>query len=366
MTKTKFRLAIGVIALAIAISAMNFFIPRKPTLEDKIGQMLMFGFLGSTPEGKWERRVAEQIAEGKVGGVVFLGHNFKTRKGVVGLTKIFGDAKSSPPPFIALDMEGGFVQRLGAKLDYEKIPPAQTIAETMTPFEAKKLFDKLAVMTGEAGFNVNLGPVVDLLITPENPVVGKWKRSYGEAPDTVIAYAQQFVAAHREKSILTVLKHFPGHGSSLADSHDGFVDISESWSAKELIPFKKLIESGYATAIMPGHLILDSKGTEPVSLSKAHITGTLRNALKFRGLVISDDLQMSAIRKNFTYKKALVLAINAGVDVLMISNSAKPDLELPTRTITIIKQAVKDNRVAKSSIDSAYVRILAAKKKLRR
>ena len=366
-TRLNTAISVGLVLVTLVLSAV-YYVSRSqpPTLDDKIGQMLLFGFLGSKPQGKWARRVAEQIAVGEIGGVVFLGHNFKTRQGVKGLTKLFGDANASQPAFIALDMEGGFVQRLGAKLNYEKIPPAQIIAQTLELDAARKLFDKLALMTASAGFNVNLGPVVDLLISPENPVVGKWQRSYGADPDKVIAYAHQFIAAHRQKNILTVLKHFPGHGSSLSDSHDGFVDISKSWHKKELIPFKQLIKNGDATAIMPGHVILHTDTSKPVSLSKGDINGLLRTELKFNGLVISDDLQMSAIGKNFSYEQALILAINAGVDVLMISNTVKPDLDLPVKTIKIIKRAIKDNRVAKSRVDSAYNRILSAKKKMRR
>lgn len=340
--------------------------PVHPTLDEKIGQMLMFGFSGSRPDGQWARRLSQQISDGEVGGVVFLGHNFKTREDVIGLTGMFGKARRDLPAFLALDMEGGFVQRLGGKLGYDKIPPAQTIAETMSVPEARKQFDKLAAMTAEAGFNVNLGPVVDLRVNPDNPVIAKWRRSYGRDGDKVVAFARSFIAAHRQRNILAVLKHYPGHGSSLSDSHDGFVDISATWTAKELLPFKKLIETGSADAIMPGHLILNRGDAKPVSLSKTHIAGGLRSELKFNGLVICDDLQMAAIRKNYTYEAALILAINAGVDVLMISNSAKPDLELPAKTIKIIKQAVNDNRITKSRIDSAYHRVLAAKKSLRR
>ena len=355
-----------VIAASLILTSWLSWWPGTPTLNDKIGQMLMVGFLGSKPQGKWARRLATQIADGEVGGVVFLGHNFKTKPGVLGLTKLFGSTGARHAPFLALDMEGGFVQRLGEKLNYEKIPPAQTIAETMSPRQAKVVFDKLATMTRQAGFNVNLGPVADLLITPKNPVIGKWKRSYSADPKKVFSYAQQFIAAHRQQKILTVLKHFPGHGSSLSDSHDGFVDISKTWSAKELKPFKALIKSGDAVAIMPGHVILRAGESKPVSLSKRDLNGLLRKKLKFSGLVISDDLQMSAIRENFTYPETLVLAINAGVDVLMISNTVKPDLDLPIKTIKIIKRAIKNKQIKKSSIDSAYNRILAAKKLLRR
>lgn len=350
----------------VGVSGVPVVQAGEPSLGKKIGQMLVVGFLGSKAGDKWPKRLAGQIRKGEVGGVVFLGHNFKSRAGVAGLTKLFRQASPQVPVFLALDMEGGYVQRLGAKLGYPKVPPALTIARSMSPQQARAWFDKLAAISASAGFNVNLGPVVDLYITPKNPVVGKWKRAYSASPQKVAAYARQFVAAHRKKRILAVLKHFPGHGSSLTDSHAGFVDISKTWKAKELKPFSMMIKSGDAPAIMPGHLIVKNSKGLPASLSRQVIAGTLRGKLGYRGLVMSDDLQMSAIRKNFSYKKALVLAINAGVDVLMISNSAKPDIDIPRKTISIIKKAVRSGKISTARINTAYRRIMAAKKSIRR
>jgi beta-N-acetylhexosaminidase len=327
-----------------------------------IGQMLMMGFPGSNPDGSWPKRLAAQISRGQVGGVVMLGYNFKSKASVKRLTAMFRQAAGRRKLFIALDMEGGAVQRLGRKLGYPAIHSARRIAKTQTPQQAQRTYSRLASISRSAGFNMNLGPVVDLLINPSNPVIGRWNRSYGSDPARVVAYASAFVKAHRAQGIVTVLKHFPGHGSSLSDSHDGFVDISSTWRNKELEPFAKMIAKGDAVAIMPGHLIHRKiAGSVPVSISRKAIKGLLRNKLKFRGLVLSDDLQMGAIAKNFSYRSAVIRAVNAGVDMLMISNSRKPDKNLPAKTIAIISNAIDKGQISEATVRAAYKRIQRAK-----
>lgn len=332
-------------------------------LNKMIGQMLMLGFQGTSAKGTGARRLAAQIKNGEVGGVVMLGYNFKSKPAVKGLTSLFKNAAGSRKVFLAVDMEGGSVQRLGHKLGYPRIASARSTARRQTPQAAKVTFSKLAQISKDAGFNMNLGPVADLLINPANPVIAKWNRSYGPDPKKVTAYARAFVQAHRELGVISVLKHFPGHGSSRTDSHEGFVNITNSWRSVELEPFEVLISSGHAPAIMPGHLIHKKIATDgvPVSISKPAITGLLRGQLGYQGLVISDDLQMGAIASNYGYKNTLIRAVNAGVDVLMISNSRKPDPNLPSKTIAIIAKAVKDGHIAKAKIEAAYKRIQRAK-----
>ncbi|MEP3475744.1 MAG: glycoside hydrolase family 3 N-terminal domain-containing protein [Hyphomicrobiales bacterium] len=328
-----------------------------------IGQMLMMGFQGGSAKGASAKRLANQIKKGQVGSVVFLGYNFKSKSSVKQLTSLFKNAAGSNRLFIALDMEGGSVQRLGRKLGYPSIPSARSIAKKQSPAQAKSTYKKLASISKSAGFNMNLGPVVDLLINPRNPVIAKWNRAYSADPKKVIEFARSFVKAHKEAGIITVLKHFPGHGSSIGDSHEGFVNISSTWKNKELDPFNQLIKSGDAPAIMPGHLIhkrIASDGV-PVSISKPAISGLLRKKLNYSGLVISDDLQMGAIAKNYSYKNTIIRAVNAGVDILMISNSRKPDANLPAKTIALISKAIDEGKIAPGKIESAYKRIMRAK-----
>jgi beta-N-acetylhexosaminidase len=292
-----------------------------------------------------------------------LGYNFKSQASVKGITSTFRRAAGKRGVLLSVDMEGGSVQRLGRKLGYPSVSSAGSLAKRVSPEAAQAHFSKLAKISRSAGFNMNLAPVVDLLINPSNPVIGKWRRSYGKDPEKVTKYARAFVKAHMKEKVLPVLKHFPGHGSSRGDSHDGFVDISSTWEKQEMLPFAMLIESGDAPAIMPGHLVHKTIASDgmPVSISKAAITGVLRGRLKYQGLVVSDDLQMGAIAKNYGYRKTLIRAINAGVDMLMISNSRKPDPNLPRKTIAIIKDAIAKGEITPETIDAAYSRIKKAK-----
>lgn len=357
----------AIVALALMTGAAMPSAHAAPGLNTMIGQMLMMGFPGSNPNGSWPKRLSAQIARGEVGGVVMLGYNFKSKKGVKQLTTLFRRAAGNGKVFLALDMEGGAVQRLGRKLGYPAVSSARTIARTRTPKQARAAFAKLARISRDAGFNMNFGPVVDLLITPDNPVIARWNRSFGADPVKVASYARAFVQAHRAAGVVSVLKHFPGHGSSRSDSHDGFVDITHSWRDKELKPFALLIASGDAPAIMPGHLIhkkIASDGV-PVSISRAALSGVLRKKLKFGGLIVTDDLQMAAIAKNYSYKTTVIRAVNAGVDILMISNSRKPDKDLPRKTIAIIANAVAKGKIARATIEAAYRRIMRAKSAIR-
>lgn len=351
-----------VVALLL-LSLTGLPVRAEVPLEAKIGQMLMMGFQGSSAGSPGAQRLAGQIKRGEVGAVVMLGYNFGNKAAVKGLTSLFRQAGGATNVLLAVDMEGGSVQRLGRKMGYPSVASAGATAQRMSPAEAKGQFAKLADICRDAGFNMNLGPVVDLLINPSNPVIGKWRRSYGDNPEKVTQYARAFVQAHMERKVLPVLKHFPGHGSSRGDSHDGFVDISGTWQKQEMLPFAMLIESGDAPAIMPGHLIHKGVASDglPVSISKAALKGVLRGRFNYKGLVVSDDLQMGAIAKNYGYSQTLIRAVNAGVDMLMISNSRKPDPNLPAKTIAIIADAVKKGLIDKSVIDAAYERIKKAK-----
>jgi len=362
-----FKRALPTITLtALFLSATLTPVRADEQLNKMIGQMLMMGFQGSSANAPGAKRLAKQINAGQVGGVVMLGYNFKSKSAVKGLTSLFKRAAGNQKVFLAVDMEGGSVQRLGSKLGYPRIPSARTTAKRQTPAQAKATFRKLAQISRDAGFNMNLGPVADLRVNPANKVIAKWGRSYGPDPQKVTKYARAFVQAHNEMGVITVLKHFPGHGSSTGDSHHGFVNISKTWTSKELTPFQSLIKSNDAPAIMPGHLLHNKIASDgvPVSISKPAISGLLRGKLGYRGLVISDDLQMGAIASNYGYTNTLIRAINAGIDVLMISNSRKPDKDLPRKTIAIISKAVKAGKIPRAKIQAAYKRILQAKKKI--
>ncbi len=369
MTPTRRDVAKGLAAGALGLAAPASFTrpARAVGLDAMIGEMLTLGLTGNTPDAGSAQRLARQIEAGMVGGVVFLGHNARSRAGVEGMTRLFLGAGHTSLPLTMIDQEGGAVQRLGPKLGYTDIPRARQVAQRMTPAQARDLYRTMARETKAAGFNFNLAPVVDLDLDANNPVVGKWGRAWSSDPDTVTTYATAFLDAHREAGVACSIKHFPGHGTSRGDSHDGFVDISASWRQQELTPFVSLIEAGVAPSVMTAHLYhaqLSDDGRHPVTLSPLAIDGFLRARLGFDGVVITDDLDMGAIRHNYSLDEAVILSIAAGNDLIMLSNSADPDPDLPQRMISAITAAIAEGRLQTRQIEASIDRIQTLKARL--
>jgi len=175
-------------------------------------------------------------------------------------------------------------------------------------------------MLENLGINTNLAPSVDL-IYDYNPIIAGLNRSFSADEKQVSLYAKEFIKAHRKYEIFTAIKHFPGHGSSLEDSHNGFVDISKTWSEIELEPYIELIHSGDADMIMTAH-VFNSNLDElyPSTLSYKANTELLRDKLGYKGVIVSDDLQMGAIAKHYTLEQIVTLSINSGVDMLLFGN----------------------------------------------
>ncbi len=252
--------------------------------------------------------------------------------------------------FISIDQEGGWVSRLNKKNGFSKTPKASYVSEKSPTF-AKKTYKKLAYELSDLGINLNFAPVVDLAINKKNRVIVYQGRSFSKNPKKVVRYSKIFIEEMNNKDISSVLKHFPGHGSSLEDSHEGFVDITKTWSKKELTPYKELIDNNYAKIIMTAHVYNKNLDKNyPATLSHNINTNILRKQMKFRGIVISDDLQMKAITKHYTLKETVTLAINSGVNILLFGNHIdNKSIKLKTVVDTIYKQ-VQDGKIKLSSI----------------
>ena len=249
---------------------------------------------------------------------------------------------------------------------FKEIPDAATVAARNTPEEARGFYEGLAKGVAEWGFNVNFAPVVDLAVNPNNQVIAKYGRAYGKTGEVVVSYAAEVIAAHHDARLLTSLKHFPGHGSSTADSHEGFVDITKTWKDSELEPYRALISGGYQDFVMIGHLIdtnVDPSGL-PSSLSKEWIDGVLRGQLGFKGVVITDDLEMGAIRDHFNLKETVVKAVQAGVDVLLFSNTAYQRATLGDEVRAILLAEAEADPAFKARIEESYNRIVALKSRI--
>ncbi|KTD37459.1 glycosyl hydrolase family protein [Legionella moravica] len=354
----------------------------KPTLRDKIGQMLILGFQGK--EINAQSPIVRSIEQDNIGGVILFDYNQQSQnfdkniESPAQLKKLnqqlqeFTEKANQVhhrvhlPLFISVDYEGGQIIRLSPLYGFPDIPSAKKMG-TMSLAEAQSIAKLMAMTMKSVGINLDFFPDLDVDVNPNNPVIGKKERSFSPVPEVVSQYASVFTSQFLENHIQCAYKHFPGHGSSLEDSHLGFVDITDTWTAQELIPFAKQIEQPrHCGMVMIAHIVnrkLDSTGL-PASLSSRMITGLLRHELKFDGLVITDDLQMKAITNHYGLAKALTLSINAGADMLIFGNQLVERFQDPKEIVDIIEQKVQVGEISEQRINEAYQRIVRMKKSL--
>jgi beta-N-acetylhexosaminidase len=341
-------------------------------IEAMAGQMILVGFQGDSADDKSVGAVADEIASGGIGGVIFLKTNVASLDAVTAInTKFRAAAKEGgqPPPFLSLDQEGGLVERLTKAVGFAETPSAQKVAETMDQPAAHELYGKMAKGLAAVGFNLNFGPVVDVNINPDNPVIGKLGRSFSDNAINVLSYGAAFIEAHHEQGVLTSLKHFPGHGSSTNDSHEGFVDVTKTWASAEMFPYSQLMKTpGEVDMIMVGHLYngnaAEDGGKLPASLSSYWINGELRGRLRYDGVVITDDLEMGAIRKIYDLHDTVVKAVNAGVDILLFSNTAAYSPALGDKIRKILVDEANANDEFRRKIEKSYSRIVELKRRI--
>ncbi len=226
---------------------------------------------------------------------------------------------------------------------------------------------QLAATLKELGVNLNYAPVLDMAVNADNTVVVKSGRTFGASYEAIAKHASLCVQAHHEYSIKTVFKHFPGHGSSSGDSHFGIADVTNTWRLRELMPYDSLFKSANYDAVMTGHIVNQKwdAGLLPATLSATSNNTILRGLLGFKGAVFSDDMQMDAISDHYGFENAIVMAINAGVDVLMFANTTKNKEKIVTASQVhkAMKKMVKKHKVSRERIDEAYDRIMTLKNK---
>ena len=332
---------------------------RSVSLAQKIGQMIATGFAGTTLTA--DSPIMQDIRTHHLGGIFLFARNVANKAQMIALTAQL-QAESTIPLTIAIDHEGGLVRRMGATFGFTSNYTAQALGD-MNDLEITRGFGReIAFALAEMGINQNLAPVVDVNVNARNPVIGGIGRSFSADPEQVARHATAFIDAHHEAGVLCTLKHFPGHGSSTADSHAGFVDVTDTWSERELIPFQELIENGRSDAIMTAHIFNAHLDAElPATLSKAVITGLLRQKLGYDGVIMTDDLQMGAIQRYYDLKTVVETALAAGVDVLSLSKYAPRSIETIVRTI---EELVDAGKVSEARIDESYRRILAMKARI--
>lgn len=339
-------------------------------LDEKIGQMLKVGFRGLSVDEN--SPIVEDIRKYHIGGVVLFDYDVPRDTALRNISSpgqvqnLVQDLQrfADIPLIIAIDQEGGRVARLKPRYGFEKSVSAQYLGSLQNADSTRKYAHQTGQTLSELGINTNLAPVVDVNINPENPVIGGIERSFSDDPSVVTRHARLYIETLHEYGIITTLKHFPGHGSSRDDSHLGVVDVTDYWKQKELVPYRNLIESGTADIVMTAHIFnaaLDS--TYPATLSKPIITGILRDSLRFNGVVMSDDLQMKAIRTEYGLKETIKMSIQAGVDILSFANNSIFDAEIAAKAHGIINELVEEGSLSEGRIDQSYDRIMSLKKK---
>jgi beta-N-acetylhexosaminidase len=220
-------------------------------------------------------------------------------------------------------------------------------------------------MLRNTGINFNLAPVVDLNVYNENPIIGKYGRSFSADPIIVTAHSSAWINEHRSQGVLTCLKHFPGHGSSRTDSHLGFVDITETWQEAELLPYQQLIVAGQADAIMLGHLFHKYFDEQyPATLSRSIIQKLVRQQLKYEGIVITDDMQMKAITAHYGLEEACCMALAAGADLLIIGNNLDYDPLILAKVVATILRGLDKGTITEKRLEKAWSRVQTFKAKI--
>lgn len=334
------------------------------SLDIKIGQMILIGFPGT----KVDEKVLEEIRQGKVGSVIIFEKNIPPKNSFAELKKIIWTYQKAAaiPLFIAIDQEGGKVNRLKEKYGFPRSVSAAKLGKFALDSVQFYAGTTAATLAG-LGINVNFAPVVDLSSNPANPIIARPERAFSAQADSVTLFAREVIRQHRRLGIISVLKHFPGHGSSKDDTHLGIADVTSTWSAGELQPYKALIDSGEVDAIMTAHIVnrkLDAAGN-PGTLSKKIIDSLLRQQFHYNGVIFSDDMQMHAITKHYGLEEAIKLSINAGVDILTFSNNISGSQERTVDKVhQIIKKFVLNGTISRERINQSYTRIMNLKRQL--
>ncbi|MDZ4714955.1 MAG: glycoside hydrolase family 3 N-terminal domain-containing protein [Cytophagales bacterium] len=333
------------------------------SLNIMIGQMILIGVPGT----QVDQLVLGEVRSGKVGSIILFEKNIpKSASAFAPLKKVIWTYQQAAPIplLVAIDQEGGKVNRLKEKYGFTRSITAQDMGRAQSLDSVRFYAEATAATLAGLGINVNFAPVVDLGVNKENTVIYKVGRSFSAKPDSVAVLAGEFIRMHRKFGVITVLKHFPGHGSSLADTHFGVADVTNTWTAAELVPYELLIQAGDADAVMSAHIVnrqLDPGGF-PGTLSTRMIDSLLRKKLQYNGVVFSDDMQMQAIAKQYGLEESIKRAINAGIDVLCFSNNIQGSEERTVDKVHgIIRGLVQSGQIKQERIHEAYNRIMRLK-----
>ena len=336
-----------------------------PSLRERIAALLVVGFRGSRLEQTAWLRTA--LAETGLGGVILFDRDQLTgaRRNVTSpaqvrtLTADLRAAAGARRILIGTDQEGGIVTRLGPATGFPAVASEAEIGRGSTA-AARAWARTIATTLDDAGVDLNFAPVVDLDVNPRSPAIGALDRSFSADPAVVVRMATIELEAHRARGVRTTLKHFPGIGSSTTNTDFGVADVTKTWTPRELEPFGQLIAAGTADLVMAGHVVNGKLDPDrPASLSGPTVDGVLRGQLGWDGVVVTDDLQAAAITRQFGRDEAVVLALEAGCDLLLFANQQVYEPGIVKRVLDAVEAAVAGGRLPRSRVDDAYDRVTA-------
>lgn len=333
-------------------------------LEDKIAQMFVLtpnaltGFEGVTAAGDTTKEFYEKRP---VGGIIYMADNLldkeQTKQMLANMTTIAKD-RTGLPIFLSVDEEGGSVARIAGNTAFgiENVGDMSAIGATGDAGNAYTAGAAIGTYLKELGFNVDFAPVADVLTNPDNTAIGK--RSFGSDSQVVADMVVSELQGLSSQGIYGTVKHYPGHGGTSADTHEGAATVEktlEELKASELVPFQKAVDSG-VSFIMAGHISLpDITGDNtPASLSQMMVTNILREQMGYEGIVITDGMNMAAITESYTPDQAAVMAVSAGVDMILMPQ----DYE---KAYNGILAAVNDGTISEDRINQSVQRIVKVK-----
>lgn len=328
----------------------------KMTIEEKIGQLMIIGINGLTIDDYTK----EMIEKYHIGGFILFKYNISDENQILELLNSLKKANStnSIPLFLSIDEEGGRVSRLPNS--FLKLPGAKKIGDINDRDISLEYGKIIGKRLKSLGFNMNFGPVLDVNSNPKNPVIGD--RAFGSIVERVVDNGIQVMKGTRTEKIISIVKHFPGHGDTNTDSHIDLPIIDkdlEEMEELELVPFKESMKES-VDGIMIGHILFPKLDSQyPVTLSRAVITGFLREKLAYEGLIISDDMTMGAIIKNYAIEEAAVNFLKAGGDLLLICHGYENHIKI----IEKIKEEIHKGGITQEELDEKVYRILQIKEK---
>lgn len=358
----------SLLAGALAGIAMPAVISRPAaaaeSLEAVAARTMIIGFDGDHVDDPSFRNLLALMARRPVGGVIYMGRNMRSDADVAAMNQAMRDTTREPIS-ISVDEEGGSVRRLRPLQSVPATPSARDLGRTR-PEISYQTYTALAEALARLGFNLNYGPVVDLAFNANNPVITRPGRSYGSDPHAVAAHAARFVAAHSAHGVASVAKHYPGHGSVSLDPHDEPVDASGTWREDELSPFRLLIETQAPAMIMTSHQII---AREPFCSESPHpitfcpdAARYLRRELRFGGPIISDDLTMGAITSRYGLDNAVMQAVRAGHDAVILANLGSDPMARIEAVIRHVAGWLRDDLDAVMRFSDAGDRLIAQKR----